>query len=361
MRSSTSSSEPAVRETHWLRAWCAALALVAATCAGAEWFWRSHGFVPSVQDTPELWDLVRGAAAAAGPQSVALLGSSRTLLGIDPGVLSAELGDTPVHMLGIDGSSPLPVLRDLGRDAAFRGTVVCEVAPSLFFDASNAAETKSNEWVRHFHQRSRISDVETRLRLLAQQNLAILRTELNPKHVIDDILARRLPEPGYTQVRETRFRFADFRRTDVEELRRHWAERFAVMGREPTPEEFAARCTEVEDAVRRIHAKGGRVVFLYMVTSGGVHDIENARFPRQRYWDVFAAGTSAAAIHFEDVASLATFVCGDDSHLDGVAARSFSTALAQEITRHAPFAAARPHAPSDRRAAGLSPTRAMVD
>lgn len=354
MLSSTSSSETGGREAHWLRAWCAALALVVAAGAGAEWFWRSKGFVPSVQDTPELWDLVRSQATAGGTRSIALLGSSRTLLGIDPRVLSSELGDAPVCQLGIDGSSPLPILRDLADDERFRGTVICEVAPSMFFDASNEAEAKSSEWVRHYHQRSRISDVEARLRLSAQQRLAILRTELNPKHMVDDIFEGHLPQPGYTEVTRTRFRFADFQKADLVGLRRHWAERFAAMGREPTPEEFAARRAEVEESVRRIQRNGGSVVFLQMVSSGAVHDIENTRFPRQRYWDVFAAGTSAVAIHFEDVASLAGFVCHDDSHLDGVSARSFSEALAQEITRHVPVAAALQHGSPDVRAAGLA-------
>lgn len=83
----------------------------------------------------------------------------------------------------------------------------------------------------------------------------------------------------------------------------------------------------VEQQVEKIQGRGGRVVFIRMPSSGEVRRIEFLTWPREKYWDQFAASIAAPAIHFEDYPSLSGFNCPDGSHLDENSARQFTRNL----------------------------------
>ena len=85
--------------------------------------------------------------------------------------------------------------------------------------------------------------------------------------------------------------------------------------------------------VRRIEDRGGRVVFVKLPVSGELVRFEQKRFPRQRYWDVLAASTSAVTIHCADHPELAGFECPDGSHLDYRDARVFTRAFGNMLSR----------------------------
>ena len=314
-----------------MRAYLAGACFSIVFLGAGEAFWRSRGFTPSVQDTAGLWDMLRHRASSTEGECVVLLGSSRTLLAINPLALAESLPGTLVLQLAIDGSSPLPVLRDLATDNAFDGTVVCEVAPTMFFDPSRESERKSLEWVRHYHQRSRISDVETQLRLSIQRSLVIVRPELNPVHMVSDVVAASLPRPGYTTVAASRFRFANFQLADSTQLAERWEERFTAMGKTPTPEEVASLCAEIAESVRAIRRRGGDVVFVRLPSSGDVARVEEERFPRALCWDQFARVSGIIALDCDKIPLLSGYACPDDSHLDGRDSERFSLAFGRVL------------------------------
>jgi hypothetical protein len=87
----------------------------------------------------------------------------------------------------------------------------------------------------------------------------------------------------------------------------------------------------MEPYVAAIQARGGRVLFVRLPVSGECLAYEEQTFPKQEYWDAFAARTSALCLHFRDLPALAGFDCPDTSHLDRRDAPRFTAALAKVL------------------------------
>lgn len=78
-----------------------------------------------------------------------------------------------------------------------------------------------------------------------------------------------------------------------------------------------ARFQQIEEEVRRIEVRGGRVLFFCMNSSGAVRDEERRYFPRQDYWDRWVAQRFQHRVfHFEDYVEISSIECADGSHLD---------------------------------------------
>lgn len=102
----------------------------AAVFAAGESSWRFTGFQPPHRDLLDFDRLYR--AALDLPNAVALIGSSRVLYDLDPGILKRELPKWEFCQLGIDGTSALPMLENLALDAKFHGHVLCEFNAAHF-------------------------------------------------------------------------------------------------------------------------------------------------------------------------------------------------------------------------------------
>jgi hypothetical protein len=111
-----------------------------------------------------------------------------------------------------------------------------------------------------------------------------------------------------------------------------------TLKRIPSPEHWLRQALQIEPAVRRLREKGGRVVFVMLPCGGAMWDLEMRSFPKDKYWDRFAAATSAVTIHFRDVPTLAFTECPDDFHLDYRSANEFTNNLIDELVKRAVFA-----------------------
>ena len=98
-----------------------------------------------------------------------------------------------------------------------------------------------------------------------------------------------------------------------------------------SPAELQASLGQVEAAVARIQARGGKVVFVEFPSSGIARQTEDRNFPRRKFWEVWAGLSRAVMIHFQDYPGLARFDCPDYSHLDHRDAVPFTEALARII------------------------------
>jgi len=65
-----------------------------------------------------------------------------------------------------------------------------------------------------------------------------------------------------------------------------------------------------------IEARGGKVIFIEMPTSGMVREIEGRRFPREAFLRAFERENGTRVISSIDDPDLSQFVCLDGSHLD---------------------------------------------
>lgn len=329
MHSSTSSSEVevALPTRSARRVLMAAVALAGVALLGLELFWRMRGFTPMVRDTMQLWALER-ARVRDDANVIAIIGSSRAQLALDPEVLTEELG-RPAIQLAITGGSPLPVLEDLASDPQFRGIVLCEVTPSSFFVApSKLASQAGVDWVAAAGRLPLVSSFETRLRSWLQAHTVLLLQHTNLRFQASALLTRRaLASPSITYQRADRFHLADYSREDLPKMIAHWAKGL----RESTPPSEADRdvlFAKIRGWVEQIRARGGDVIFVRIVSSSTVLLTEDEMWPRARYWDVFVRAFESKAIYFSDHPELARFHAPEGSHLDAPQAHAFSRALA---------------------------------
>ncbi|MCL7486956.1 MAG: hypothetical protein M8357_02130 [Desulfobulbaceae bacterium] len=328
MPSSTSSSKQRRGYDGWLRSLAVGLLAALVILSAWEAFWRGAGFAPVIEDDLGIWTLKRRNVQKGDGRTAVLLGSSRMQLDVDPQVFHEATGVETV-MLAIDGSSPLPVLADLAADHSFAGLVLCSLLPQWLADGS-ADQGRSAKWVRKFHQQKWSSRVETRLSLLLQSHFVFRYPGLLPDKLWEKLTGGEVPRPPYAPMREDRYRPADYSRIDIAQLRKARIQRQRRIVEEAAPlagEAFAARISEIEAMVSRIHQRGGRVIFLRMPSCGEILKLEEKTWPRRGYWDRFAATTSARTVHFADYPALSLFDCPDGSHLDFRDAGSFTRKL----------------------------------
>lgn len=90
------------------------LMVIAATCAW-EFYCRSIGYGPTLNDNEDLWTMAR---RRVKPESVVIIGDSRGWYDLDLDELQKGLGKRPVQ-LAMGGSCAYPVLAELANDENF--------------------------------------------------------------------------------------------------------------------------------------------------------------------------------------------------------------------------------------------------
>lgn len=329
MPSSTSNSNERLRDAAWGRIWAGALALAVLFVATAEIYWRVNGIVPSFSDTPVSWTLARRSVSRPDFDGVVLIGSSRILAGLDGKAFAEVYGGRRPVQLGINGADGRPILRRLANDPAFRGTVVCDVLPHLFFAENAPADADSGTESRE-PAPSTLSLVEHHLRLLVQKGFVFRVPDVAPKRVLESLIRRgRLP---------VQWRIGNFDRSesldfsklgggDLADLERSFVRRRESVHGVPA-QQMLQDLEAIDDMVSQIELRGGRVAFVRFPASGAVLATEERVFPRAASWDELVKHTRAISIHFTDYPALSGFRCPDGSHLDRQEAVEFSRALA---------------------------------
>lgn len=314
------------------------LTVATALVGGAEAYWRSFGHRPSVVDDPDLWAYHRGQVYHQGSKAVAVVGASRIQLAFATSVFRRKFPDHHVVQLAIDGRYPIATLRDLAQDERFTGLVVCAIDPNGLMRQNFAGQ---QEYVDYYHHKSTLNNrLNKVIGCAMQERLVVLNPQANLKNIFVRLL-RGYPMPGplYLITGFDRSRAADYGRVaDLESLRQRYLRggtgTSATGSRQPAEREpWLDQALALEPYVKQIQARGGDVVFIQMPTSGELRKRGQQRFPRDAYWDPFAGRTAAAAVHFEDVPSLAQFDCPDLSHLDFRDRDAFTTSLLDELTK----------------------------
>lgn len=321
----------------WSYIWLFIVVIYILSIAGWELHWRFRGFTPSVTDDWPVWSQIRRQANHHN-NSLALVGASRILLGLDPAIIEKET-DYTAHMLAIDGSNPIPILVELSNDSDFVGSVICSI-PSLWLAGDLKSKgDRTAKWLRKFKKQSLSSKLETRLILTFQGLLVFRYGGVTPKKLWEKWQQDRPVKPPYAPMRIDRFRTADYSMIDLESLRDARIERTRDLHLKATmlgQVEFQQRVEIIQQAVERIQQRGGKVVFVRFPSCGEVFSIEEETVPRHRYWNVLAKEVSAPTIHFTDYENLQDFSCTDGSHLDYSDARRFTREIIM-ILQHQNF------------------------
>jgi hypothetical protein len=334
MHSSTSSSDHARPEGTWLKTWLLAIVLATTVVAGWEAMLRHRGHRPTIVDDEALWAGQRDRIYTAdGRKAIVLIGDCRIQLGLVPQVLRDKFPGHRVVQLAIQETSPIATLRDLAADERFDGIVICGLdARLLCRDMWETQQHYVDYYHKAYHWNTRLNRFFS---TLAQKTFVSLhpRLRLNELAIL---LARGepFPSPYYLETHADRSRLADYRRVDLKAHRKRVFDRTGWLSNDrelPGVEEWLRDAMEVEGWVDTIQARGGRVVFVQLPTTGQLHEYEETVFPKTLFWDAFAARTSALCIHFKDVPQLAGFDCPDTVHLDRTDAPRFTLELGKAL------------------------------
>jgi len=332
MHLSTSSSSERVPQGGWLRTWVITLVIVTVVVAGWEWFVRARGLGDvAVANTAELWIRERERAAALGDNALVLVGASRMQGGLDLETFEAFTNAKPVQ-LAISASPLMPVLRHLADDPAITGTVVVSLDMSALRILDE--ESDAQRWISAYDDfkagRTAVSyePVEGWLHQRIDSKLVSFSRNARPHQLI---LARTTK--SYVRTLPDRSQQFDYSKIDREEA---YERRVRLVRGDTEPvfveiSDIGDKFADIEQLVEKLQARGAEVIFVRFPSSKQIREIEDIRFPRDVYWDIFAAGTSARTIHYADYPELGNVDLPDGVHLDASEQETFTEALARII------------------------------
>lgn len=311
-----------VKHTRWLVVWTLSATISIGGWLVFECYWREAGYAPSVMDSIDLWSLNRARAVKASPPlRVALLGASRIQFGLSPAVFRDEaramnLAVDPI-MLAVNGNYPLAALRDLAEDEKFVGVAVVGI-DARGMD-KKVWEMQGN-YVHHYHHDwSPSRELHRRLLTRLQTHAIAARPDFSvitlAKRGIDHLGP---PQKEYVTFDRDRSGGSDYQRGDIAAIGNARVAELANYYRLNRPPPPIAWLNETHDIIRwvkRINARGGKVVFYREPVSSGHIELDEANFPRAEYWDRLAAIFPGLMLDFHDYPTL-LIDTPDTSHID---------------------------------------------
>jgi len=332
-----------VPEQPWGKILLGAVALVVGLVGAWEWYWRDYGVHPSISNTFGLWAIQRRRIDAGEGDATVFLGASRLYFDIQLPVWERLDGRPPIQ-LSFEGTSPLAAVEDLTADPKFTGRLVIGVAPDLFFSGYQYRAGA----IRYAHKESPSQRIG---QWLSMHFIEPWFAFDDPDYALQTVLARQTwpPRPGrawHVSVRKLAETGAD-RNTHLwdkvakdaeyrEMARNIWRQEFQPSEDDPPP--AVASKVEKEQiermakAVAKLRARGVKVLFVRMPSSGEYLAYENREFPRARTWDALLAATGAPGIHFQDYPQLQGYYLPEWSHMPRAEGERFTAALYAIIT-----------------------------
>lgn len=311
------------------------LVVVAAACAW-EFYCRSIGYRPTLNDNEDLWTLSR---RKVKPESLVIIGDSRAWFDLDLDELQKGFGKRPVQ-LAAGGTCAFPILQDLANDETFHGTIICSIVPRLFFAPPGAPPFERGEKVvKRFHNQTPAQHASQFFAMPLEEHLAFLKQE---DLTLDELLKLiplpnrsgalvppRLPPYFRTVDRERRARMieecANPEGALAKRIQQIWIPLFspppppsyipAEQFREQMKQATEARFRDTVAAVAKIRERGGKIVFVRLPVVGKLKEIEDRITRRDQIWEPLLQKTNEPGIYFEDFSDLAGFNCPEWSHL----------------------------------------------
>src|SRR6184192_4246383 len=326
--------------------------VVIAAASAWEFYCRSIGYGPTLNDNEDLWTITR---RRAQPESIVIIGDSRGWFDLDLDELQKGLGKRPVQ-LAMGGGCGYPVLADLADDKTFHGTIICSFVPRLFFAPPGTPPMERGEKaVRRSHTQTPAQRASQYLAMPLEEHVAFLKQE---ELTLDDLLKRlpisnrpgalippRVPPYFGTLDRERRARMIEECARPGSELQKRIQQIWLPLFTPPPPPSYIPNdlfMAKMKDAiekrfgdtvaeVQKLRARGGKIVFVRLPVSGGLKAFEDRTTPRGQTWDPLLQGTGAPGIYFEDFPELAGFNCPEWSHLSAGDSVEFSKRLVPHL------------------------------
>ena len=309
--------------------------VVIAAAAAWEFYCRSIGYGPTLNDNEDLWAEAR---RRVEPESIVIVGDSRAWFDLDLDELQKGSGKRPVQ-LAAGGSCAYPVLADLANDERFHGTIICSVVPRMFFAPPGSPPMdRSEKAVRRYHTQTLAQRASQCLAMPLEEHVAFLKQE---ELTLEDLL-KRLPIPNRPGALVLP-RFPPYFQSEDRERRARMIEQCAQAGElqsriqqiwlplftpPPPPtyipqEVFTEKMKKAKEdrfrdttaAVAKLRARGGKIVFVRFPLTGELKALEDRITPRSDIWNSLLKRTGTPGIYFEDYPELSIFNCPEWSHL----------------------------------------------
>ena len=323
------------------------LIVIAATCAW-EFYCRSIGYGPTLNDSEDLWTLTR---RRVEPESVVIIGDSRGWFDLDLDELEKGLGKRPVQ-LAMGGSCAYPVLADLANDENFHGTIICSVVPRLFFAPPGTPPMERGEKaVSRSYTQTPAQRASQYLAMPLEEHIAFLKQE---ELTLGELL-KRLPIPNrpYAQVsprlppyfdtvdRERRSRMIEECARPDSELARMIQQIWIPLFTPPPPPSYIPKDVFMAKMKKAIEQRFHDVVAAVAKTPRSwrkdrlcspslywwIEGSRRSRHAPRQTWDPLLKGTAAPGISYEDYPELSGFDCPEWSHLSAGDSVEFSKRL----------------------------------
>ena len=311
------------------------------------WEWQMRRLELNPGDLSGTYDVWAGQRRQVDKRNVpiALVGDSRILYDTDLDLVTQLAGVRPIQ-LGIAGGTGLPVLEDLANDPHFHGLAIVGIAETSFFDTRHTTmRTQSALALSRWESPSK--RVSYMIQRVLSQPLAMLDDEYQLSTLIFDLdpdwrAGVRGPYHDVWKIGQTRANGQSWvwRRLEHDQYlsdhaRGVWHQLFP-----PFPLDDASIheiLVRSRNAIDKIRARGGDVVFLRPPSSADIRFIEDKHLPRVRGWDALLAYTHTKGIHADDLATAQGLVLPEGSHLTQACATVFTDAYVRSVAQQTPL------------------------
>ncbi len=311
------------------KAFLLTLMLVIGFMVAWEYHFRNRGFTPTYNDDKALWASKRKEIYKSPDKATVFIGSSRIKFDLDIPTWEKLTGEEAIQ-LAIVGTSPRPVLRDLSNDENFKGKLIIDMVEGIFFSPQTfITDNSAIESINYFQSETPAQRSSAILNFKLESGLVFLEEgKFGINNLLNDLQLPNRPGVFAFPSFPHEFEVARYNRqtfmtpmflTNPVLIKRQTDNWVKLGALDKTPgikgEALEAVFKEVKDAVDKIRARGGQVVFVRPPSSGGYLETETAAYPRQEYWDAMLKYTNTSGIYYTDYPRTANFVCPEWSHL----------------------------------------------
>jgi hypothetical protein len=301
-----------------------------------------------LDDSKAHWAVERRKIAAGDYDDIVIVGSSRILFDTNLDVWQEVTGRRPIQ-LALAGTNPRPFMTDFADNPDFKGLLVVDVTPDIFFGDWLGIPTFSGV-LDYWKDQSPSERFGHQAGLMLSRRLAFLDSDYTLIKLIDQL---NIPNRGeivrpYLDVWKV-WETTDDRQTFLwsgivnnARLREHarvvWG---PFDGKAMDPEGITRAFKESVEAVRKIRARGGEVVFVRPPSAGLYYEHEQRAAPRAKTWDRLLKETGAFGIFFDDYPEMRGLDVPEWSHLSRDSAVKFTRAYVTVLARDVPWLKAR--------------------
>ncbi|HEX4801324.1 MAG TPA: hypothetical protein VFU91_09135 [Sphingomicrobium sp.] len=331
-----------------------AVVFVALLLLMGAWEWQARTRLQlhagDIDDSPQAWAEARRAADFA---TVAIVGDSRILFDTDQARFQALTGVRPVQVAHV-GTDARALLEHFANDPNFHGLLIVGLADTMYFgmpeiglggiavhnyEKNGKPSQLTGLWIDRFLQNYlAFMDHDYRLSLLVDRAIDHgWRKGVDSPY--EDVWKISETSPGRQYFMWDRILTDSY-------LRGHARHAWQGFTGPNIPPALANRVIERSaEAVRRIRARGGDVIFVRPPSAPEIRVNEQKRIPKAIGWDRLLVGANAKGIHADDLGQAQNLLIPEWSHLSHKCATVFTDAYVRRMVELTPRLKLRADAP----------------